>query len=321
MKKFFLAAVLIMGALTANAQKKVMYAGSFTYADNIEEGDVLAVRTAIVSGIIDTQRFDLIDADSKDQLNTEAERRSSEEAMADKAARAGAMQEKAAEYLLYGYIAQCEGIKKIKDDGTVQYTGEVKYTVKVVQASDKKVIASKDFNLSGLKCGIGDSPQSAINDALRHVKNDMKNFVDENFKLKAIVLGEGYEAKTKKEKHKENDEEVEVEIEVEMLTCLVTLGSDHGIEKGQRLDVSVTSMIAGREVNKVIGQLTVQEVMAGDLSQCKVNKGGKEIMTAMKEYLTLVQEAPENAKPLQVVTKKQGGLKNFGKQAGAMFGF
>ena len=315
MKKIFLAAVLIMGALTANAQKPVMYAGSFTYADNIEVGEVLAVRSAIVSGIIDTQRFDLIDADSKDQLNTEAERRSSEDAMADKAARAGAMQEKAAQYLLYGYIAQCEGIKKINDDGKVQYTGEVKYTVKVVQASDKKVIASKDFNLSGLKCGIGDSPQSAINDALRHVKNDMKNFVDENFKLKAIILGEGYEAKKKK------DKKSDMEVEVEMLTCLVTLGSDHGIEKGQRLDVSVTSMVAGREVNKVIGQLTVQEVMAGDLSQCKVSKGGEEIMTAMNEYLTLYQEAPENARPLQVVTKKQSGMKNLLKQGGAMFGF
>ena len=315
MKKIFLTAVLAMSAILVNAQKPVMYAGSFTYADNIEVGDVLAVRAAIVSGIIDTQRFDLLDADAKDQLNTEAERRSSEDAMADEAARAGAMQEKAAQYLLYGYIAQCEGIKKINDDGKVQYTGEVKYTVKVVQASDKKMVASKDFNLTGLKCGIGDSPQGAINDALRHVKNDMKNFVDENFKLKAIILGEGYEAKKKKDKN------LDMEVEVEMLTCLVTLGSDHGIEKGQRLDVSVTSMVAGREVNKVIGQLTVQEVMAGDLSQCKVTKGGEEIMTAMKEYLTLESEDSKNAKPLQVVTKKQSGMKNLLKQGGAMFGF
>lgn len=315
MKKIFLTAVLAMSAILVNAQKPVMYAGSFTYADNIEVGDVLAVRAAIVSGIIDTQRFDLLDADAKDQLNTEAERRTSEDAMADEAARVGAMQEKAAQYLLYGYIAQCEGIKKINDDGKVQYTGEVKYTVKVVQASDKKMVASKDFNLTGLKCGIGDSPQGAINDALRHVKNDMKNFVDENFKLKAIILGEGYEAKKKK------DKKLDMEVEVEMLTCLVTLGSDHGIEKGQRLDVSVTSMVAGREVNKVIGQLTVQEVMAGDLSQCKVTKGGEEIMTAMKEYLTLESEDSKNAKPLQVVTKKQSGMKNLLKQGGAMFGF
>lgn len=304
MKKMFLTAVLAMGAMFVNAQKPVMYAGSFTYADNIEVGDVLAVRAAIVSGIIDTQRFDLLDADAKDQLNTEAERRSSEDAMADKAARAGAMQEKAAQYLLYGYIAQCEGIKYVSD-GKVRYNGEVKYTVKVVQASDKKVVASKDFNLTGLKCGIGDTPQSAINDALRHVKNDMKNFVDENFKLKAVILGEGFE--TKKDK--------------EMVTCLITLGSDHGIEKGQRLDVSVVNIVAGREVNKVIGQLTVQEVMAGDLSQCKVTKGGEEILTAMNEYLALKQEAPEQAKELQVVTKKQSGMKNLLKQGGAMFGF
>lgn len=301
-RKFVLVAGLVIGALTLNAQKPVMYAGSFTYADNIERSNVLEVRSAIVSGIIATQRFDLIDADSKDQLNTEAERRSSEEAMADKAARTSAMQEKAAQYLLYGYIAQCEGIAS-DTEGGFKYTGEVKYTVKVVQTSDKTVVASKDFNLSGFKGGGGDTPQAAISDALRHVKNDMKNFVDENFKLKAVVLGEGFETKRDK-----------------METCLITLGSDHGVEKGQRLDVFVVEIIAGREVNKVIGQIKIEEVMAGDLSKCKVSRRGEEILKAMNDYLLTKEQDPENAKELQVETKKQSGLSDFLQQSGAAFG-
>ena len=302
-RKSFIVALMAMVALIANAQKPVMYAGSFTYADNIPVSSVMEVRTAIVSGIIDTNRFDLIDADSEDQLNTEADRRASEDAMADKAARMGAMQDKAAQYLLYGYIAQCEGMPS-DTEGGFKFNGEVKFTVKVVQASDKKLVASKDFNLSGLKSGGGDTPEAAIADALRHVKNDMKNFVDENFKLKAVVIGEGYETKKNKE----------------MTTCLITLGSDHGVEKGQRLDVSVINIIAGRETNKVIGQLTIQEVLAGDLSQCKVTKGGEAILNAMNEYLKLKDEDPEHAKELQVVTKKQSGMKNLLKQGGAMFG-
>ena len=302
-RKSFIVVLMAMVALIANAQKPVMYAGSFTYADNIPVSSVMEVRTAIVSGIIDTNRFDLIDADSEDQLNTEADRRASEDAMADKAARMGAMQDKAAQYLLYGYIAQCEGMPS-DTEGGFKFNGEVKFTVKVVQASDKKLVASKDFNLSGLKSGGGDTPEAAIADALRHVKNDMKNFVDENFKLKAVVIGEGYETKKNKE----------------MTTCLITLGSDHGVEKGQRLDVSVINIIEGRETNKVIGQLTIQEVLAGDLSQCKVTKGGEAILNAMNEYLKLKDEDPEHAKELQVVTKKQSGMKNLLKQGGAMFG-
>ena len=302
-RRFFIVALMVMVAFVANAQKRVMYAGSFTYADNIPVSSVIEVRTAIVSGIIDTQRFDLIDADSEDQLNTEAERRASEEAMADKAARTSAMQDKAAELLLYGYVAQCESMKS-DTEGGFKYNAEVKFTVKVVQASDKKVVASKDFNLSGLKMGGGDTPEAAIADALRHVKNDMKNFVDENFKLKAVVLGEGYEVKKNKE----------------MVACLITLGTDHGVEKGQRLDVSVVNIIAGRETNKVIGQLTIQEVLAGDLSQCKVTKGGEEILKAMNDYLKVKDEDPEHARELQVVTKKQSGMKNLLKQGGAMFG-
>jgi hypothetical protein len=59
--------------------------------------------------------------------------------------------------------------------------------------------------------------------------------------------------------------------------------------------------------------------MAGDLSQCKVTKGGDVILTKMKEYLDIKDTAPENAIPLKVKTMKQSGMKNFLKQSGAFF--
>ena len=301
-RKLMFLAVVAMVALVANAQKPVMYAGTFYKGDKVSEGHALQVRSSIVSGIVDTNRFDVRDTDSDKQLAAESERRASEEAMGDEKARTEVMAEMAAQYLLYGFITECDAVKSTTEGGFA-YKGNVAYTVKVVETATKKVVATKDFKLTGMLSGGGDTPDEAITDALKHVKNDMKNFVDENFKLKAVVLGEGFEVKKDKE----------------MVSCLITLGSDHGVEKGQRLDVSVINIIAGRETNKVIGQITIQEVLAGDLSQCKVNKGGEEILKAMNDYLKLKDEDPANAKELQVVTKKQGGFKNLLKQGAAMF--
>jgi hypothetical protein len=106
-----------------------------------------------------------------------------------------------------------------------------------------------------------------------------------------------------------------------METCLITLGSDFGLEKGQRLEVSCIEKVAGRDVTKVIGQLTITEVMADDLSQCKVTKGGETLLTKFNEYLNIKDTAPENAIPLKVRTMKQSAAKNLLKQGGAMFGF
>ena len=48
--------------------------------------------------------------------------------------------------------------------------------------------------------------------------------------------------------------------------------------------------------------------MGDDISQCKVTKGGKEMKSALDEYLKLLSEDEKNAKPLQVSTKKKTGL-------------
>ena len=44
--------------------------------------------------------------------------------------------------------------------------------------------------------------------------------------------------------------------------------------------------VAGRKVNKLIGEVKVEAVEAGDLSLCKVTKGGKEINAAINENRT-----------------------------------
>lgn len=306
LKKTLSIAFAAMIALVAQAQKPIMVAGTFSAGDDVDKNYALQVRTSVVAGLFATGRFELKDIDSERQIAAETERRSSEDAMNNAAALMEHTTETAAEYLLYGGVTQCSISKSPSSDGkTMYYSADISYSVKIVKYSNKEVVVSKDYKLTGFRHGFGSTPDAAVIDATAHIKNDMKNLVDEHFKLEGEILGEGYETDKKGKK---------------METCLISLGSDFGLTKGQRLEVSCVEKVAGRDVTKIIGQITITEVMAGDLSQCKVTKGGDVILTKMKEYLDIKDTAPENAIPLKVKTMKQSGMKNFLKQGGAFLG-
>lgn len=306
LKKTLTLAFAAMIALVAQAQKPVMVAGTFGAGENVETDYARQVRAAVVAGLFKTGRFELKDVDSERQIADEKERRSSEDALNDAEALMEHTTETAAEYLLYGNITQCAIAQTKTDDGKIRYTAEISHTVKIVKYANKELVVSKDYKLAGFRSGMGDTPGAAVIDAIAHVENDMKNLVDEYFKLDGEILGEGFNKDKKGKK---------------METCLISLGSDFGLEKGQRLEVSCVEKVAGRDVTRVIGQLTITEVMAGDLSKCKVTKGGEEILKKMLEYLDIKDTAPENAIPLKVKTMKQSGAKNFLNQTGAAFGF
>lgn len=289
-KKILTTAVMaVMFAFAANAQKQVMYAGTFNKTGEMSNEYALQVRASIIAGLVDTQRFELIDIDASNILDAESGRRQLEAAMADAKARNEVMVEKAAQLLVYGDIKACEATKQVADDGSVSYSAEIAYTIKVVDAATKSTVASKDFSYGGtLKMALGNTPDEAVTNGLGYIKNDMKKFVDENFKIEGIIEPGDYELNKKGNK---------------METCYINLGSDHGIKKGQLLDVQKTKIVRGRESTDIIGSLKVVEVTAGDLSKCEVKGGGDKILEAMNEYLDIRDSDPNNAKPLKVVTK------------------
>lgn len=295
-KKLLLTAVLALGTLTGvMAQKPVVYVEYFSYSSDIGSAMAEQVRNSVMANITKTERVELIDVASVPSLQVESERRRQEAAMGDETARLGVMQQAGATHILQGYVSQI-GIKKSRTEGENAhdfYSATVDYTLKVIDASTGKLSATADISLghSMLDLSTGATPEEAVAAVLKANKKKIEDFMDEHFKLKAIVLAEEFTI---------DDDEIE--------TCLVTLGADHGITKGQQLEVFCVRFIAGRETQKLIGALKVTEVMAGDISQCKVSKGGKEIKTAMDEYLKLMSEDPAHARPLVVSTKKKTGL-------------
>ena len=74
-----------------------------------------------------------------------------------------------------------------------------------------------------------------------------------------------------------------------------------GFSPGNIIFESVTRV--GTEIVQEIGELSVVNVHK-DVAECKVTKGGKEVMLAMERYIENVDTGDANAKPLKVVIKK-----------------
>ena len=297
-KKLFAVALISACMFTLHATEKAkVYCEYFTWRSEVGQATAEQVRSAVMSGINETNRVELIDVASNESLQIEASRRSDASAIGDETARTEIMKTAGATHILQGFVSQVS-VKKDRTTGADAhdfYTASVNYTLKMIEVATGKLKFSKDYNVGGglTDLSTGSTPDEAVAEALKAVKRQMRDLMDEEFKLRAEILGEDFELDKKK---------------AAMVSCYVTLGEGAGIEKGQQLEVATIKVIGGRETQKIIGTLKVEEVVADDLSKCKVTKGGDLIKAAMDEYLDALSKDPDNARPVQVITKKKTGL-------------
>lgn len=285
MKRFLLSIALLIVGVAVYAQKPVVLIDYFNAPNSVKAAGVTAVRSAVIAGINDMNRVQLIDVESESSLNMEGVRRGKESAMYDQTARMGAIKTLGAQYIITGTVSNVSGEYHKTDNGSY-YSGNIVYSLSVVRVEDGVTIGTKNVTYAGLTGNVGSTADEAVVSTLNRVKQSMDNFVNEYFKLKGVIV-------EMKETNKKGDK---------VSSLYINLGSEAGMSKGQKLDVLQVLMVAGAEGEEGIGSLTVEKVLAPALSECKVTKGGKDIMTAFKA-----------GAELRVVTKKDGWLTDLGK--------
>ncbi len=170
-----------------------------------------------------------------------------------------------ADYILDGQVISISTTRGSDEKGST-YSSKIVYQLKVTKKSDNEVISNKSFETSSLTfLSIYRTETDAINSAVKYIDSQMEDFVDEVFKSTGKIIEV---AETKKDEAKK---------------VYISLGTDDGITKGQKLDVLVEKSVAGRKINKVIGEIKVEAVEGVDISLCKVTKEGKAIQAAMLE--------------------------------------
>lgn len=289
MKKIFISLLGLCLCVSAFAQKPVVVVDYFTTASCTAAG-VSALRSQVIAGLSETNRVNLIDVETEASLTLEVGRRASELALEDQTARMGQMRVLGANYLISGVVSKMGADKKTMEDGKVYYTGNVVYSLKVVNAEDGTLMGAETYTYADLTGATGSTPEEATVNTLKKARRSMKVFVSKYFKVEGTVVEMG-EMKGGKPKN-----------------CYISLGSEDGIEKGQRCEVFAVKRIAGREARTMVGVVVVDEVVAEDLADCKFVSGAKEIVDAFQAGQELVIVTKEKADILGKAGNVLGGI-------------
>ena len=278
MKKISMLFAMMCVSVCAFAQKPVVVVDYFT-SPYATEDHVSTLRAQVIAGLVETNRVNLIDVETETSLAVEADRRASEMALEDQTARLGAMKTLGANYIITGVASKIDADKRTSDDGSVYYNGNVVYSLKVVNVEDGTLVGAETYTYADLTGSVGSTYEEAIVSTLKKANRAMKVLVSKYFKVKGVIVEMG-EMKGGKAKD-----------------CYINLGTAAGVEKGQKCEVYEVKTIAGREAQTMIGTLTVEEVMADDLSRAKFVTGAKEVVAAFQAE-----------HELRIVTKEKSGI-------------
>lgn len=236
-----------------SSEKTNVCVDQFTYSTNIGTNWVEHLRNCIIEGLTQQSRLNMID------IKTFGELPSAEN---DKFAK---LSEGGVEIVVKGHFTSLD-VKSVTKDGKVTYETEINYTLKVVDAQSGQITATQNFKHSGS----AETKEKSITDSFTLSADDMKRFVNQNFKITGIV--------------KTLDQ---VDNKKGAKTLYITAGSNAGVESGQPFEVFQEVEMAGEMISKKIVEIKVKDVLSGTLSLCNVNKGGKEIHKAFESGVKL----------------------------------
>lgn len=152
----------------------------------------------------------------------------------------------------------CTREQTVDKDGKkyVSYKAKVLYSLSVVDAANGNLISHENFD----NIGTGGTDAEAVQAALQIKKSPLERFINNAYKVDGKILAlDDHDAKKAK-------------------TLYISLGSNDGIKKGQKMEVFKEVEIAGETSRKLVGDLTIVEVMGPSRSLCKVGKGGDVIL-------------------------------------------
>lgn len=257
MKKLFLTVAFALFSLSLafaqSSDKTNVCVEQFSYNSNIRTNWVEYLRNCIIEGLTKQSRLNMID------IRTFGDLPSAENERLARLAEGGV------ETVIQGHFTSLE-VKSTYKDGKTTYSTEINYTLKIVDAESGQIVATKSFT----HYGSGDTSEKSITSSFSLADDDMKRFVNENFRITGIV--------------KTLDQ---VDSKKGARTLYITAGSNAGVEPGQPFEVFQEVEIAGEMISKKIGELKVKDVLSGTLSLCNVSKGNKEIQKAFEGGIKL----------------------------------
>lgn len=257
MKKLLTLVAVLMMAVCASAQDEQLTIFVEKFVNNSSQKDILVrnLHEAIISGLSGTGRLIVIDAGNYVGKPLPKERRDRVKALGEKF-----------DYFLEGTLNSVTS-KHVSNKNGSYYSATSNFTLILTDPHTgiekvRKVYSSEST---------GGTDEEAILESVTSASGYMKRFVEDNFKVEAVVKGL---------------DDVDLKKNVAK-TCYVSIGEDMGIAKGQIFEVFANIEVLGEPVRKKVAELKCDEVLSGTMSHCSVKSGGDLIKKYFDEGITL----------------------------------
>ena len=288
-KAAILMAMLVIPNLCVNAQEEEVVASSkptIFVETSGTTSEAMAVRNAVMTTLSNCSRFIILDAESEEIASQEDIRRTRPDVTSGSdmvPERLGAVVRLGAQYY---FTLKLDGVTHTSTTSGNSTTANCKITltVKVIDPSESKVLSTQQMNFTGSNSK--NLRDEAFSSALTSITskgnflgaNPLLQFIEQQFPVVCQILDIN---EAKKDK---------------AVTVYINAGSDNGVAKGNKFIVFKDKQVGSRVASVPVGELSVEDIQAGDLTLCKVTKGGDVIFTEFNNGTTLkVKSRPKKA--------------------------
>lgn len=259
MRYFFLIVFCFVNSLIGYSQTDSLpIIGVQKFTSETESKFSGAITKKVIEILTQSQRFQVLDRVSYDKVKQELELQKSE-AFIDTKKRAEQGVALAAQFLVTGNIIKMNVYAMKNPDGTVNgYKASVSFQMQVNDVAKGSSTKAESFQSSVSPLML--SPESAVNEAVKSLDENLRNWVISNFPVTVKVIKI---LSTKKE---------------EATTILIAGGKTFGLKEGDKLTIQKIEMLEGLPYPTEIGQIKIIKLAGENFAECSVSKGGSEVL-------------------------------------------
>lgn len=254
--------------LTVQAQQNdKMVIGVAKFTSEVNTPFVNSVAEKVVQVVTNTRRFTVVDRTSYDKIKEELEFQKTE-AFLDSKTTVKQDATIAAQYMIIGHLVKMNIYTMKNPDGSVNgFKASAAFTLKVNNVETGETTESEHFQTEVSPQAA--SKEQAVNQALKSVEKALYNYFKKTFPVYAKILRV---PETKKES---------------ALIVILNVGKNTGVVVGDQFSVEYVELLEGKPFPTEIGNVVVEKLIGDDFIECKVLKGGKEILSRFNAAETL----------------------------------
>lgn len=308
MKQIFRFMALVLMLITTTSlsaqeepQKRTVIIEPFTHSKTVSSTARDNLRSAVITGFSEINRFYLVDATTDARLKTLFDDRSYEDVVTEsnwQTESTAAYKAINADRLLKGQIELISLYTKYNDEGEPIYWCDLNYTLQLFDITNGTLIGSKSYKYSELSVSTSeDAFNKCLNkiagyhNGITKVKPDVLGFCNDYFKVNTYILELG-----------------EADKKGNITDLWISGGEEMGFLKGSIFVIYKERKIGPKVAREKFAEVVAEEVLDG-LTRCKV----------AKKYAALIQQEFYAGTTLIIELDRQRGAA-FGEAMGGLLG-